>query len=676
MPTLILVPPSRAIMKIFSRLPLALVYLCFVAAIGVSNSVRAGSATWDLNPGSGDWNTAINWTPATVPNGSSDTATFGLSNTTDVSVSANTTVDGITFAPGAKSFTITAGSGLKLTFSATGIINNSGTTQNFVAAPSGFGINALRILFNNSATAGSGTFFTTNGGTNLQPDPGFIIFNDISSAGSGTFTNNGPTTASQTFGGGATLFSGSATAANGTFINNGGTVSSHVNSTSGSTDFGGTATAADGIFTNKAATVSGGDGGDTAFFESSTAGNATITNEGGIVRGGSGGRTTFSGLFGTSTAGNATITNNAGVVSGASGGVTSFEGFFEIVSPGSTVFGSSTAGNATIINNGTNISGAGGSETVFFTNSSNPLGASTAGNATLIANGGTGGGQGGEILFKGFSQGGTSRIEVFGNGSLDISANTARGLTVGSIEGSGNVFLGVNNLIVGSNNTSKTFSGVIQDGGGNGGIGGSVTKIGTGTLTLSGANTYTGNTNINGGVLQVDGSIMSNTSVNHGGTLTGTGTVTGNVTNNRSGTVSPGDAPGTLTVNSYTQMSGSTLLIDIAGPNAGQFSVLDVLGNANLNPNALLLPLLQGGFVPTVGESFTFMDYSALTGTFSIFDRNIDNAMEHWNVTYQSGNATLTVAPGNVAVPDRGSTLLLLTLSLLGLRSYRHLLRT
>jgi len=162
---------------------------------------------------------------------------------------------------------------------------------------------------------------------------------------------------------------------------------------------------------------------------------------------------------------------------------------------------------------------------------------------------------------------------------------------------------------------------------------------------------------------------MSNTSVNHGGTLAGTGRVTGSVTNNRSGTVSPGDAPGTLTVNSYTQMSGSTLLIDIAGPNAGQFSVLDVLGHANLNPNALLLPMLQNGFVPMVGESFTFMDYSALTGAFAIFDRNIDNAMDHWNVTYHSNNATLTVAPGNVPVPDWGSTLLLLTLSLLGLRA-------
>ena len=88
MPTLILIPSSRTTMKIFARLPLALVYFCFVAAIAVSNSVRAGSATWDFNPGSGDWNTAANWTPMTVPNGASDTANLALSNTTNVSISA------------------------------------------------------------------------------------------------------------------------------------------------------------------------------------------------------------------------------------------------------------------------------------------------------------------------------------------------------------------------------------------------------------------------------------------------------------------------------------------------------------------------------------------------------------------------------------------------------------
>src|SRR5437763_16438859 len=115
-------------MKIFARLPLALVYLCFVAAIGVSNSVHAGSATWDLNPVSGDWNTATNWTPATVPAGSADTATFAVSNTTAISISANTILDGLTFAPGANSFTITDSPFFALTIGGLGITNNSGTT--------------------------------------------------------------------------------------------------------------------------------------------------------------------------------------------------------------------------------------------------------------------------------------------------------------------------------------------------------------------------------------------------------------------------------------------------------------------------------------------------------------------------------------------------------------------
>ncbi len=52
-----------------------------------TSELYAGSATWDLNPASGDWNTAANWSPTTAPNGPSDTATFGFSNTTGVSLS-------------------------------------------------------------------------------------------------------------------------------------------------------------------------------------------------------------------------------------------------------------------------------------------------------------------------------------------------------------------------------------------------------------------------------------------------------------------------------------------------------------------------------------------------------------------------------------------------------------
>ncbi len=316
-----------------------------------------------------------------------------------------------------------------------------------------------------------------------------------------------------------------------------------------------------------------------------------------------------------------------------------------------------TAGNGTFNNDGATVNGAGGGLTQFYDRS-------TAGSATLIANGGISGGQGGTILFGDKSSGGTSRIEVFSNGGLDISFHNAPGVTVGSIEGDGNVFLGANNLTVGTSNIGTTFSGVIQDGGQNGGTGGSLTKIGTGTLDLTGTNTYTGNTNINRGVLKVDGSITSNTFVDHGGTLAGTGTVQGDVTNN--GVVSPGDAPGTLTVNgNYIQNSRGSLLIDIAGTSAGEFSVLDVLGNAKLS--GVLDPVLLNGFVPAVGESFTFLDYASLTGKLFVFDRNIDNAAEHWKVTYNPTNAILTVAPGNVPLPDTESTLLLLTLSLLGL---------
>jgi len=238
---------------------------------------------------------------------------------------------------------------------------------------------------------------------------------------------------------------------------------------------------------------------------------------------------------------------------------------------------------------------------------------STAGSATLIANEGTNGGQGGTIVFGDKSSGGTSRIEVFGNGNLDISFmnvphHSDRGVTVGSIEGDGNVFLGEKNLTVGSSDLSTAFSGVMQDGGQHAGTGGSLTKIGSGTLHLPGADTYTGNTNINGGVLHVDGSIASNTFLKHGGTLAGTGTVHGNLTNNF-GTVSPGSAFGTLTVDNYTQRGG-TLLIDIAGATPGESSVLNVLGNAN--QTGLLDPVLLNGFVPTIGESFTFLNYEAL----------------------------------------------------------------
>jgi autotransporter-associated beta strand protein len=406
---------------------------------------RAGSAQWDLNPGSGDWNTAANWTPMTVPNASTDIATFDLSNTTAISTSVDTEVDSVVFSSGASAYTITASAGFfTLTISGTGITNSSGITQNFVTDVNGSGDQG-GIVFSNSAAAGNMTAFTNNGAAVSGAEGGFTEFSQTSTAGSGTFTNNAATVSDAD--GGQTYFFDASTAANGSFINNG-------------------------------AVFSDSGGGVMLFESSSTAGSGTFINNGGAVSAALGG---FMEFFNTSSAGSATITNNGGRVSGAGGGVTEF-------------FNTSSAGSGTFVNNGGSVSGALPGNTTF-------MSTSTAGSATLIANGGTGGGDGGVIYLSGDSTGGTARVEVFDNGNLDISSHNAGSVTIGSIEGTGNVFLGANNLTVGSNNLSTTFSGVIQDGGPGGGTGGSLTKIGTGTLSLTNSNGYTGGTLINAGTL-------------------------------------------------------------------------------------------------------------------------------------------------------------------------------
>jgi hypothetical protein len=214
-----------------------------------------------------------------------------------------------------------------------------------------------------------------------------------------------------------------------TNINNGGPASSVV--IVGTTEFMDASTAG-----NMAIINNGGFGaGRTLFSTTSTAGSAAITNNGGAGSLQGGGFTEF---LNNSTAGNATITNHGGTGSGGGFGDTEF-------------LDASTAGNAAITNNG-------GGRTIF-------RDTSTAGNAMITTNGGTGGGFGGETAFLDSSDGGSARAITNGNGSFDISGLTTPGMRIGSIEGSGNYFLGSKTLSVGGNNLSTMVSGVIQDGG-------------------------------------------------------------------------------------------------------------------------------------------------------------------------------------------------------------------
>ena len=103
-------------------------------------------------------------------------------------------------------------------------------------------------------------------------------------------------------------------------------------------------------------------------------------------------------------------------------------------------------------------------------------------------------------------------------------------ISVGSIEGTSSFFIGSRELTVGSNNLSTQLTGSVRGGGLCGNLfclafGGSLIKVGTGTLTMSGSNDYDGPTVVNGGTLIVNGfnRLTSLTTVNAGATLGGSG---------------------------------------------------------------------------------------------------------------------------------------------------------
>src|SRR5437762_278490 len=228
-------------------------------SLGALSAVYAGSATWLLSPTSGDWNTAANWTPATVPNGPSDFATFDSSSITAVSISTDVEVNAITFDPGASAFTITPTAGLTLTISGGGVTNNSGITQNFVGAADGAG-NFGVIQFTNSASAGSSISFTNNGGLLSGAVGGNTNLLDSSTTENSTFNNRSGTVTGAN--GGEVQFFGTATADHGNFTSNGSTVSG---ANGGVTTFSDTSTAANGIFTANGAGHTGATGGITQF---------------------------------------------------------------------------------------------------------------------------------------------------------------------------------------------------------------------------------------------------------------------------------------------------------------------------------------------------------------------------------------------------------------------------
>ncbi|NCW28093.1 MAG: hypothetical protein EBV83_07365 [Verrucomicrobia bacterium] len=100
----------------------------------------------------------------------------------------------------------------------------------------------------------------------------------------------------------------------------------------------------------------------------------------------------------------------------------------------------------------------------------------------------------------------TNAVSVSNGAMLNLSS----GETVGSIAGEGTIALNGNQMIAGQNNSTTTFSGVMSSSS----TGASFVKKGTGTLTLSGANSMNGQLYLVGGTTLFD--------VAQGGTFTNT----------------------------------------------------------------------------------------------------------------------------------------------------------
>jgi autotransporter-associated beta strand protein len=170
---------------------------------------------------------------------------------------------------------------------------------------------------------------------------------------------------------------------------------------------------------------------------------------------------------------------------------------------------------------------------------------------------------------------------------------------------------------------STTASGAI---GGTGGL----WKNGTGTLTLTGANTFTGDTNVAKGKLVVNGSLASSVRILKGNSFGGTVTINGNLTN--LGTLAPGNSPGTTTI-SGNYLEAGTLDIEVWGLTANtQHDQVVVSGTATFQAGSTLMVTKTGGtYDLTRTQSVLAVSALAYSGSFTNLDRGTQTSQVFFN---------------------------------------------
>ncbi|WP_371348862.1 autotransporter-associated beta strand repeat-containing protein [Ancylobacter sp. IITR112] len=262
-----------------------------------------------------------------------------------------------------------------------------------------------------------------------------------------------------------------------------------------------------------------------------------------------------------------------------------------------------------------------GTGTLVISGTNSASGATNVSAGTLIAEGGS-------------ALGDTSAVSVAAGASLILRPSGTE--TVGSLAGAGTVTLEGTRLATGSDNSSTSFSGVLEGTGG-------LDKDGTGTLTLSGANTYTGDTNVNGGTLVVDGSVAGDIYVYDAATLAGSGTVTQTVHVLDGGTLA-GVQPTGLTMGALDMQSGASMNVTLGSTTSG--GVFTVNGDVTLDGTLNVTP--AGGFGIGI---YRIVNY---TGTLT------DNGMEVGAISDDLDGGVQTSVAGqvNLYVEDPNSPIL------------------
>ena len=211
-----------------------------------------------------------------------------------------------------------------------------------------------------------------------------------------------------------------------------------------------------------------------------------------------------------------------------------------------------------------------------------------------------------------FSGGGTNLVRALTLSTTDLNRTITNNIAINSgvtvnVETMSSLTTVVEGTAVTTNvSVNMALNGVISGGG-------ALIKTNSNTLTLGGANTYTGGTTVSGGSLVVNGSI-GDVAVNSSGSLGGSGTV-GAVTLKSGSFLNPGNSPGLLTAASSSWAAGSTYNWEInqasggtAGVNWDVFSVTGALDLSALSSTAKMNLVLQS--LPAMDDFSASSEYS------------------------------------------------------------------